>query len=75
MTMDVKYEKRGSDWSHQVSAMGTTWWLQRDQTLPLCEGCGLQDYENPSFKKCSSLVYKDIYNIYTRYLSAVGEIC
>jgi len=27
--------KRGSDWSHQVSAMGTTRWLQRDQTLPL----------------------------------------
>ena len=35
MTPDVSYEERGSDWSHQVSAVGTTRWLQRDQTLPL----------------------------------------
>ena len=33
--MDVIYEERGSDWSHQVSAVVTTQWLQRDQTLPL----------------------------------------
>ena len=45
MTMDVIYEERKSDWSHQVSAVGTSRWLQRDQTLPLsCEGCGLRDY-------------------------------
>ena len=44
MTMDVIYEERGSDWSHQVSAMETTRWLHRDQTLPFCEGCGLRDY-------------------------------
>jgi len=38
MTTNAIYEERGSDWSHQVSAMGTTRWLQRDQTLPLsCE--------------------------------------
>jgi len=43
MTTDAIYEECGSDWSHQVSAVGTTRWLQRDQTLPLCEGCGLQD--------------------------------
>ena len=35
MTTDAIYEERGSDWSHQVSAVGTTQWLQRDQTLPL----------------------------------------
>jgi len=35
MTTDAIYEERGSDWSHQVSAMGTTRWLQCDQTLPL----------------------------------------
>jgi len=35
MTTDAIYEKRGSDWSHQVFVMGTTRWLQRDQTLPL----------------------------------------
>ena len=34
MIMDAIYEERGSNWSHQVSAMGTTQWLQRDQTLP-----------------------------------------
>jgi len=43
MTMDAIYEERISDWSNQVSAVGTTQWLQRDQTLPLCEGCGLRD--------------------------------
>ena len=35
MTTDAIYEERGSDWSHQVSAVGTTQWLQHDQTLPL----------------------------------------
>ena len=35
MTMDAIFEERESDWSHQVSAVGTTRWLQRDQTLPL----------------------------------------
>ena len=35
MTTDAIYEERGSDWSHQVSAVGTTRWLQHDQTLPL----------------------------------------
>ena len=35
MTTDAIYEECGSDWSHQVSAVGTTRWLQRDQTLPL----------------------------------------
>ena len=44
MTMDAMYKERGSDWSHQVSAVGTTHCSQRDQTLPLCEGCGLRDY-------------------------------
>ena len=29
------YKERGSDRSHQVSAVGTARWLQRDQTLPL----------------------------------------
>ena len=33
--MDVIYKERGSDWSHQVSVVATTQWLQRDQTLPL----------------------------------------
>jgi len=41
MTTDAIYEERGSDWSHQASAVATTRWLQCDQTLPsLCEGCG-----------------------------------
>ena len=35
MTTDVIYEERRSDWSHQVSVVVTTRWLQRDQTLPL----------------------------------------
>ena len=35
MTTDAIYEKHGSHWSHQVSAVATTWWLQYDQTLPL----------------------------------------
>ena len=43
MTMDAIYEVGGSDWSHQVSAVVTIQWLQCDQTLPLCEGCGLRD--------------------------------
>ena len=43
MTTDAIYEEHGSDWSHRVSAVGTTQWLQCDQTLPLsCEGCGLR---------------------------------
>ena len=33
--MDAIYKVHGSDWSHQVSAMVTTRWLQRDHTLPL----------------------------------------
>ena len=35
MTTDAIYEERGSDWSQQDLVMGTTRWLQRDQTLPL----------------------------------------
>ena len=35
MTTDAIYEERGSDWSHQVSAVDTTRWLQHNQTLPL----------------------------------------
>ena len=43
MTTDVLCEECqcGAHCSQQVSAMVTTWWLQCDQTLPLCEGCGL----------------------------------
>ena len=37
-------EERGSHWSQQISAVATTQMLQRDQTLPLCEGCDLSDY-------------------------------
>ena len=33
--MDAIFKEHGSDWSHQVSAVGTARWLQRDQTLPL----------------------------------------
>ena len=36
-------EEHGPDWSHQVSAVAATLWLQRDQTLPLCKECGLRD--------------------------------
>ena len=35
MTTDAICEERGSDWSHQVSVVATTQWLQCDQTLPL----------------------------------------
>ena len=35
MTTDAIYKQHGSDWSHQVSAMATTQWLQCDQILPL----------------------------------------
>ena len=33
MTTDAIYKEHRSDWSHQVSAVGTTRWLQRDQSL------------------------------------------
>ena len=29
--------------SLKLRSLVTTWWLQCDQTLPLCEGCGLRD--------------------------------
>ena len=35
MITDAIYKKCGSDWSHQVSALATTQWLQCDLTLPL----------------------------------------
>ena len=35
MTTDAVYKEHRSDWSHQVSALATTRWLQHDQTLPL----------------------------------------
>ena len=35
MATDAIFEERESDWSHQVFAVGTTRWLQCDQTLPL----------------------------------------
>ena len=35
MTTNAICEERGSDWSHQVSVVATTRWLQCDQTLPL----------------------------------------
>jgi len=44
MTTDVIYKEWGSDWSHWVSAVGAIRWLQCDQTVPFCKGCGLQDY-------------------------------
>jgi len=50
MTTDAIYEERESDWSHQVSVVGTTQWLQRDQTLPLsakgvaCETIAVHDH-------------------------------
>ena len=44
MTTDAICEERKPHWSQQVSAMATTQWLQRDQTLPICERCSLQDH-------------------------------
>ena len=35
MTTDAIYEEHGSDWSQQDLVVGTTRWLQCDQTLPL----------------------------------------
>jgi len=35
MTTDAIYEECRSDWSQQDLVVGTTQWLQRDQTLPL----------------------------------------
>jgi len=35
MTTGAIFEEHESDWSHQVSAVGTTQWLEHDQTLPL----------------------------------------
>ena len=35
MTADAIYKEHRSNWSHQVSVMGKTQWLQRGQTLPL----------------------------------------
>jgi len=35
MTTDAIYKERGPDWSHQVSAVGTSRWLQCDQNVPL----------------------------------------
>ena len=42
MTTDTIYKEQGFHWSQQISAVATTRWLQ---TLPLCEGFGLQDQE------------------------------
>ena len=50
--MDAIYEERGSDWSHQVSVVATTQWLQHDQTLPLsaegvaCETTCVNGYQS-----------------------------
>ena len=38
---DAIYEEHRYDWSHQIFAMVTIWWLQCDNTL--CEKCGLWD--------------------------------
>ena len=36
MTTDAIYEERGSDWSHQVSVVGTTRRLQRAKVMRTC---------------------------------------
>ena len=52
MTMDATDEKRRSDWSHQVSAMGTTRWLQGDQTLPLsAKGVACEIIKSPGYNQ------------------------
>ena len=53
MTTNAIYEEHGSDWSHQVSAVGTTRWLQHDQTLPLSAkgvACETRRYLNVSMQ-------------------------
>ena len=70
MTMDAMYKERGSDWSHQVSAVGTTHCSQRDQTLPLCEGCGLRDYGYMQFLLISlSVVRQSVFFFCTKNVS------
>ena len=55
MALDVIHKERGSDWSHQVSAVMKTRQLQCDQTLPLsvkgvaCETVGQSCVELPSW--------------------------
>lgn len=43
MVTDAIYEERGSDWSHHVSDVATTRWLQRDLILLIFAGCRLRD--------------------------------
>ena len=66
MAMDAIYKERGSDWSHQVSVVATTQWLQRDHTLPLlvkgvaCEtacGSGLQVVKVKTVKRLHYLAW------------------
>ena len=55
MTTDAIYEEHGSDWSHQVSAMGTTRWLQGDQTLPLSgKGVACEIIKSPGYRQSRS---------------------
>ena len=56
MTTDAIKKDHGSDWSHQVSTMTTTWWLQGDQTFPLCKGCGLREQTISTFNPVTSTI-------------------
>ena len=60
MTTDASYKERGSDWSHQVSVVATTRWLQRDQTLPLsAKGVACETRAPPAYRlsKCHTTVF------------------
>ena len=59
MTTDAIYKERGSDWSHQVSVVATTQWLQRDQTLPL-------SVKGVAFKTMQSHGRKPMYKVLQR---------
>ena len=49
--MDAIYEEHRSLVTASFSIVVTTRWLQCDQTLPLCKGCGLQVYGHESLGK------------------------
>ena len=79
MTTDAIYEERGSDWSHQVSAVGTTQWLQRDQTLPLsvkgvaCETTLVEELFQSGFQSSNPIGQFIIHN-YTHICRAAKKI-
>ena len=69
MTMDAIYEEHGSDWSHQVSAVGTTQLLQRDQILLSLQRVWLARLDQSMFKNCPTHFAAHLTHLTIRNLS------